>query len=47
MNTRPSLISLGAAIEQDKKSYKISDSENQSSNVEEYKGEETRTDIRR
>lgn len=46
MNTRSLLTSPGAALEQGRKSYKISDSENQSSNVEEDKeGEETRSDI--
>lgn len=48
MNTSPLLISLRAALEQGRKLYKISDSENQSSNVEEDKeGEETKRDIRR
>lgn len=46
MNSRPLLNSLAAAMEQGRKSYRISDSENQSSNAEEDKeGEETRRDV--
>lgn len=46
MNTRTLLTSLGAALEKGRKSYKISDSGNQSSNVEgDKEGEENRKNI--